>query len=125
MSEGKGEKPYDPFETWRAMRDAGMENWAKVMTDTVRTDGYAQTSGAVLDAYLTASAPFHDLLQKVLAQTLQELNLPSRSEFTVLSERLTNIERLLDDIDTKLDQALARKVPPRSDPPKHGHKGGK
>lgn len=108
MSDSKAEKPYDPLEAWRGMRDAGMDAWAKVMTDAVQTDTYAQTSGAILDAYLTTSAPFHEFVQKVITRSLQELNLPSRVELAALSERLTNIEFRLDDMDVKLDQIVAK-----------------
>jgi polyhydroxyalkanoic acid synthase PhaR subunit len=108
MNNGQGDKPYDPFEAWRGLRDASMEVWAKVMTDAVRTDANAQSTGAMLDTYLTASAPFYEAMQKVIAQTLQELNLPSRADMANFSERLTNIEKRLDDMDAKLDSVLAR-----------------
>jgi hypothetical protein len=102
------EKPYDPFEAFRQMRDASMEAWAKVMTDAVQTDAYAQSTGAMLDTYLTSSAPFRDLMQKIISQALEELNLPSRSDFSGLAERLTHIEMKLDDIDSKLDAIVAK-----------------
>ena len=108
MSDPKADRPYDPFEAWRGMRDASLEAWAKVMTDAVQTDAYAQSTGAMLDAYLTTSGPFHEFIQKVIAQTLQELNLPSRVELSGMSDRLTNIERSLDDIDAKLDQIAGK-----------------
>ncbi|MBV9268887.1 MAG: hypothetical protein JO061_22145 [Acidobacteriaceae bacterium] len=112
MADSKGEKPYDPFEALRGLRDAGMDAWAKAMTEAIHTDAYAQSSGAMLDAYLTASAPFYESLQKAIAQALQQLNLPSRADFVSLSERLTNIETRLDDMDAKLDRVLAKKSSP-------------
>jgi hypothetical protein len=112
MADAKPEKPYDPFETLRGMRDVGMEAWAKAMTDIVHTDVYAQSTGAMLDAYLTASQPFHDAMQKAVTQALEQLNLPSRTDFASLSERLTNIEKRLDDMDAKLDRVLDKKPGP-------------
>jgi hypothetical protein len=123
MSDTKTNAAFDPFEAWRGMRDVGMDAWAKMMTEAVRTDAYAESSGAMLDAYLTTSAPFYDFVQKVIAQTLQELNLPSRADLASLSERLTNIELKLDDMDTKLD--LAGKEKARRSPRKTTRKGAK
>jgi hypothetical protein len=61
-------------------------------------------------------------MQKVLAQTLQELNLPSRADFASFSERLTNIEMRLDDLDAKLDEVLSKRAAavPRSGASKPG-----
>ncbi len=87
MSEGKKEnaKPFDPFEPLREMRDAYLDSMAKVMVETVNTEGYAQANGAMLDSYLTASAPFRESLEKWMVQTLQQLSLPSRQEVEALA----------------------------------------
>ncbi len=106
MGEVKEEraKPTDPFEPLRGMRDAYLDSMAKVMVDAVNTEGYAQANGAMLDSYLTASAPFREGLEKWMVMTLQQLSLPSRQEVAVLAERFTNMEMRLDDVDAKLDQ---------------------
>ena len=76
MGEGKQEnaKPFDPFEPLREMRDAYLDSMAKVMVETVNTEGYAQANGAILDSYLTASAPFREALEKWMVQALQQLS---------------------------------------------------
>lgn len=106
MGEGKqeGAKPFDPFESLREMRDAYLDSMAKVMVEAVNTEGYAQANGAMLDSYLTASAPFREALEKWMVQSLQQLSLPSRQEVAALAERFTNMEMRLDDVDAKLDQ---------------------
>src|SRR5438270_6622893 len=112
MSEpNAGSKPFDPFEAWRGMRDAGMDAWAKAMAETVNTDAYAKTSGAMLDAYLTGSAPFREMLEKTMLRALEQLSMPSRADFVSLADRLTNIEMRLDDMDAKLD-GLRHQPPP-------------
>ncbi len=88
----------------KSMRDASMENWAKFMTQFVNTDAYAGTTGAMLDATLSASAPFRKAMESVTAQSLANLNLPSRDDIARLANQLTNIEMRLDDMDAKLDQ---------------------
>ena len=71
MSESNNDgKPFDPFEAWRGIRNVGMEAWAKAMTEAVNSEEYAKTSGAMLDAYLTASIPLREMLEKAMAQAL-------------------------------------------------------
>ncbi len=98
--------PYDPFEAWRTMRDATMKTWADAMVQTVNTEAYAQATGAMLESYLTASAPFRELLEKMMTQALQLSNMPVRTDIIALAERLTNLELRLDDLDSKLDKLI-------------------
>jgi hypothetical protein len=86
------------------MRDAYLDAMAKAMVEAVNSEGYAQATGAMLDGYLTASAPFREALEKTMVQALQQLSLPSRQELAVLADRFTNVEMRLDDLDAKLDQ---------------------
>jgi hypothetical protein len=99
-------KPFDPFESFRGMRDAYLDAMSKTMIEAVNSDSYAQTTGAMLDYYLTASAPFREAIEKSMAQGLQQLSLPSRQELAALSERFTNVEMRLDDLDAKIDKIL-------------------
>jgi hypothetical protein len=121
-------KPYDPLEALRGMRDATMEAWTKMMTDVVHTDAYAQSTGAMLDAYLTASAPFYQVMQNGIARALEQLNLPSRSDLASASERLTHIETRLDGMDANLHRVLAKQSNPaarRGAAPDNSRKEGK
>jgi polyhydroxyalkanoic acid synthase PhaR subunit len=102
-----GDKSFDPFEAWRGIRDANMEAWAKLMIENVNSEAYAKTTGAMLDSYLTASAPFRDMMEKTMVRALEHLNMPSRDDFVSLAQRLTNIEMRLDDLDAKLDRMEA------------------
>jgi hypothetical protein len=115
------DKPFDPLEAWRNMRDATLDAWSKAMIEAANTEAYASATGAMLDASLSASAPFREALEKSMVKTLQMLNLPTRGDFESLAERMTHIEMRLDDIDAKLD-GLSR--PPRTEakPPKRKSK---
>lgn len=110
------EKSYDPFEPFRGMRDAYLESLSKTMIDVVNTESYAQATGAMLDCYLTASAPFREAVEKSMLQTMQQLSLPTRQEVASLAERFTNVEMRLDDMDAKLD-ALAKQLAAMRQPP--------
>jgi polyhydroxyalkanoic acid synthase PhaR subunit len=96
-------KPFDPMEPWRGVRDIYMDAWGKAMVDMVNTEAYAQATGAMLDTYLTVSAPFREALEKAMLKTLEQLAMPSRADVVAIAERMTNIEMRLDDLDAKLD----------------------
>jgi hypothetical protein len=108
MPETKDEnsKAFDPFEPLRGMRDAYLDAMSKTMIDAVNTEGYAKATGAMLDYYLTASAPFREALEKGTLQAIQQLSLPSRQDVAALAERFTNVEMRMDDLDAKVDQIL-------------------
>lgn len=107
MNEDHAEsKTFDPFEKFREMRDAYLDATSKTMIDAVNSEAYAQASGAMLESYLTASAPFREAIEKSMVQALEQLSLPSRQEVAVLAERFTNVEMRLDDIDARLDQLV-------------------
>ncbi len=97
---------FDPTGMLKGMRDANMDAWAKIMVELVNSDAYAESTGAMLDAWLTSSAPFRKVMQKSLSQSLAELNLPSRDDVSRIAERLTNIEMRLDDIEAKIDDQM-------------------
>jgi polyhydroxyalkanoic acid synthase PhaR subunit len=95
---------YDPFGAWKNMRDTGMDTWSKMMIQLVNTEAYAQASAAMLDTWLTTSAPFRKAIESTMTQVLTQLNMPTRTDITSLAERLTHIEMRLDDLEAKLDE---------------------
>jgi hypothetical protein len=96
--------PFDPTGMFKGLRDASMENWSKTMIQLVNSDAYAQATGTMLDAWLSGSSVFRKLVEATVTQVLTSLNMPTRSDITSLAERLTNIEKRLDDLDAKLDK---------------------
>lgn len=104
--------PFDPTGMFKNMRDSNMDAWAKMMVELVNTEAYAESTAAMLDAWLTSSGPFRKVMENSMAQSIAQLNLPTRDDVTRLAERLTNIEMRLDDLDAKLDEQL-----------QHAHRG--
>ena len=100
------DKPYDPMEAFRGMRDTYLGAMAKSMVETVNTESYAQSTGKLLDTYLTMSGPAKEALDRSMLQALEQMSLPSRTDVLSLAERFTNMEMRLDDMDAKLDQLL-------------------
>src|SRR5215469_5012819 len=95
--------PFDPFGLWKQSQDQLLESWSKAMVEAVNTDAYTETTGRMLDTYLTVSAPLRKIMEQTMTQVLSHLSLPSRAEVVSLAERLTNIELRLDDLDARLD----------------------
>jgi hypothetical protein len=108
----KNNKPYDPMEPFRGMRDAYLDVWAKTMVDMVNSEAYSQATGVMLDTYLTASAPFREAVEKAMLKTLEQLAMPTRADIISLADRMTNVEMRLDDLDAKIDLVLARTAQP-------------
>jgi hypothetical protein len=98
--------PFDPTGMLKDMRNANMDAWAKMMVEFVNTEAYAESTGAMLDAWLATSGPLRKALEKSMSKTLAELNLPSRDDISRLAERLTHIEMRLDDMEAQIDEAL-------------------
>jgi hypothetical protein len=113
--------PFDPTGMFREMRDAGMDAWSKAMIQFVNTEAYAQSTAAVLDAWLTTSAPFRKAVEKAMTQVLINLNMPARSDVIGLAERLTHIEMRLDDLEAKLEE---REPGTKPAGPKHRPRNG-
>ena len=106
MAAEKNATAADPFEAFRKMRDTYLEGMSKVMIDAVNTEEYAQANGALLNNYLTLSAPFREALDKAMIMALEQFSLPSRQQVVALAERFTNLEMRLDDLDAKLDKIV-------------------
>src|SRR4051812_8925517 len=107
MSQTNGNyNPFDPTGLLTSLRDSGMDAWSKMMIQLVNTDAYAQSTGVMLDAWLSSSGPFRKALESAMTHALANAGMPSRAEVAGLAERLTHIEMRLDDMEAKLDAAL-------------------
>jgi hypothetical protein len=96
--------PLDLYENWRTMRDVSLETWSKAMIDWVNSEPYSYATSQWLDNYLVVSQPFLHTVETIMTQVLARLNMPMRSDMTILAERLTSVEMRLDDMDAKLDE---------------------
>ena len=94
----------DPIEKMRELRDTCLDTWSKYLIEIVNTEAYAQASGAALNSYLNAAAPLKEPAEQALLRTLEQLHIPTSSDFAGLAGRITNIEMQLDNADAKLDR---------------------
>jgi hypothetical protein len=113
---------FDPTGLLKNMRDSSMDAWSKMMIQLVNSDAYGEATGKLLDSWLSASAPFREVLETIVTRVLTNLNLPTRADVTGLAERLTNIEFRLDDLEAKLEetQRPSRKAPGAKNRPSSG-----
>jgi polyhydroxyalkanoic acid synthase PhaR subunit len=102
-----GFDPNDPIGTWRTIRDANLDAWAKSMAAFTNTETFAKAIGMQLDTILASTAPVQKAVQEYMESYLAQVNLPSRGEVVNLATRLTNIEMRLDDMQAQLDDILA------------------
>jgi hypothetical protein len=95
-----------------------MDAWSKMMIQFVNSEAYAKATGVLLDAWLRSSVPFRKVTETTMSQVLAAANMPTRADVIALAERLTNIEKRLDDLEAKLDEhfRVPRKGGPKTRP---------
>ena len=107
MSENNSEIPnIDPFAQMFQFYDAFSKSWSNVMSDTVASKSFAESMGQQMEGNLEAMKLMRQQIGGWMEQYLQQMNLPTRTEVISLSERLTKLEMVMDDIDAKLDEVL-------------------
>ncbi len=88
----------DAFAAWRDMRDRTVQSWSTMMANAVNTPGYAEAMGSMLGANAAMGEPLEKAVEASMSRTLHQMNMPTRSDITKVLERLTHIEKRLDDL---------------------------
>jgi hypothetical protein len=101
--------PFDPTGMFKTMRDTSMESWSRLLIDFVNSEPYAKATAVMLDTWLGNSLPFRKAMEGAMKQTLGNLQMPTREDVSGLAERLTQIERRLDDLEATLEERLPRR----------------
>jgi polyhydroxyalkanoic acid synthase PhaR subunit len=100
--------PFDPLAFWKQLQDIQLQGWAKIMSETVGSEEFAQTMGQSVNSYLETAAPIQQQVEQAMAHYLRQMNMPTHQEVISLAERLTQLELRVDDLDAKLDEVLDR-----------------
>jgi hypothetical protein len=87
------------------VRDAGMDALAKLAVRVTYSHKYQRLQGIVTKPVLLGIALFHKTTQSRMSRLLAQLNMPSREDVLTLSQRMTHIQMVLDDVSAGLDQA--------------------
>jgi polyhydroxyalkanoate synthesis regulator phasin len=75
------------------------------------TDTFAQQMGRSLETWLTAQAPLKKAGEQAVEQTLQTLNVASRSQLTSVAKQIVELEERLERVEEGVQAILAR-LPP-------------
>src|SRR5581483_5729923 len=83
----------------------GEERVAKLATQLLASEKFVQVVQAAVQRALTAKG----FLDRNLKLVLAAMNLPSTADIRALNERLDDLERLLGDLEDRIDSALDRR----------------
>jgi hypothetical protein len=98
------EKAFNVTKLLRTGRDGVMDRWAALTLRLTSSHGYQRLQGTIAKPMLLAIALFRKTSESAMSQVLAQLNMPSREEVLGLSQRMTHIEMMLDDVGAALDQ---------------------
>ncbi len=100
------QKQVDPFAQMVQFYDTWSKTWAQAMSEAVSSKSFAESMGQHIEGALETWGLMRKQMNDLMAQSLRQMNLPTRDEVLNLAERLTRVEMALDDLDAKLDQIL-------------------
>src|ERR671930_2660033 len=88
----------DAFELWRQIYDTNERAWNAVLERTVNNPAFAESSGKILETFLSAQKTVRDNMRMYLEQ----INLPTREDVARLGELITALEEKVDQLDDRL-----------------------
>ena len=114
QSAAGGRRPVDPFELWRQIYETNEKAWNTVLERTVNNPAFAESSGKILETFLSAQKTVRDNMR----QYLEQINLPTREDVARLGELIIALEEKVDQLDDRLasiERTLATR-PAQPDP---------
>src|SRR5438309_3387397 len=107
-------RPPDPFELWRQIYETNERAWSAVLERTVNNPAFAESTGKILETFLSAQKTVRENMRSYLEQ----INLPTREDIARLGELIVSLEEKVDQLDDRLAtmEAIlrAQMVPPSS-----------
>src|SRR5438067_6398434 len=91
-------RPVDPFELWRQIYETNERAWNSVLERTVNNPAFAESSGKILETFLSAQKTVRDNMRSYLEQ----INLPTREDIARLGELIVALEEKVDQLDDRL-----------------------
>lgn len=93
---------------WKQFMDQWIEAWSKALGQAMNTEAYAQMMGKYLDQWLVATAPVKRAAEQHIDQALQILNLASRTQLTAVAKQIVELEERLERMEDALGVILRR-----------------
>src|SRR5919199_3434841 len=91
-------RPPDPFELWRQIYETNERAWNSVLERTVNNPNFAESSGKILETFLSAQKTIRENMRTYLEQ----INLPTREDIARLGELVVSLEEKVDQLDDHL-----------------------
>jgi polyhydroxyalkanoic acid synthase PhaR subunit len=91
-------RPPDPFELWRQIYETNERAWNAVLERTVNNPAFAESSGKILETFLSAQKTVRDNMRMYLEQ----VNLPTREDISRLGELIVSLEEKVDQLDDRM-----------------------
>lgn len=88
----------DPTE-WKTQFDEAVRQWNDFLSNMMGSEAYAAASSRYMDAFLD----FQGMLGQNVERYLQSINVPTRSDFLALAERIAAVEARIEELSTKID----------------------
>ena len=82
--------------------------WSRVLGQAMSTEAFAQQMGRSLETWLTAQAPLKKAGEQALEQTLQSLNLASRTQLTSVARQIVELEERVERVEDGIAAILRR-----------------
>jgi polyhydroxyalkanoic acid synthase PhaR subunit len=111
-SKSSSPRTSDPFELWRQIYETNERAWNAVLERTVNNPAFAESSGKILETFLSAQKTVRDNMRSYLEQ----INLPTREDIARLGELIVSLEEKVDQLDDRLAR-LERSVAAMATPP--------
>ena len=93
---------------WKQFLDQWVEAWSRVLGQTMGTEHFAQLMGRSLEGWLAAQAPMKKAGEQAIEQTLQSLNVASRTQLTAVARQIVELEERLERIEEGVAAVLKR-----------------
>ena len=93
---------------WKQFLDQWIESWSRVLGQAMGSEQFAKMMGQSLDQFLVAQAPARKLADQQVEQTLQALNLPSRTQVTGVAKQIVELEDRIERLEDAINAVLRR-----------------
>lgn len=96
----------DVMTQWKQFLDQSIEAWSRALGEAMQTEAFAKMLGRYLDQWLVASAPVKKAAEQAIDQTLQTLNLASRTQLTSVAKQIVELEERVERIEEAVNAVL-------------------
>jgi hypothetical protein len=93
---------------WKQFLDQWIEAWSRVLGQAMNTESFAKLMGGSLENWLAAQAPLKKAGEQAVEQTLQGMNVASRTQLTSVAKQIVELEERLERVEDGIQAILQR-----------------